>query len=503
MRGVYLTAKNRRLWRRFFIWWRMHASASTCCGAGLLALAACALVAFWFATAGTESGLAVQSQTDVIREYVQRESLSLLGPSPCTELTPPLGIVAGGGSVRVIWETLSCAGVEHFLYWRRHDAAAGAASGVVSGVAMQMGNPFRIEEAETVWITPEQAVHSVTLLGAEEAGLHPHDGEGKDAGLGLSMLSFHTGRTDEGGAAAALVAAAAAGESGADGNGNGASSSVRSKIESYLAKLRVRAGGGGGGGGVGAADEPSIAPSLLTGKTPSLLMIPPSMARHEAGGAVGRSFSPVVAATVITADAAAAAAATATGIRGHGGEKGDVASRASAGATPTTKTTDTGQATASSASSSSTAASPESPVTIAVIGDSQSAATLFRRHLSHIAARSPSLVVHLGDSVQDAFNVREVRKKGGLLECCMVLQGVAVSVSHVSYSLTHSLTRSMPVLLSSLRSIAQWHAYLFGPLADTWARSSSIPAPIMLSVWAAHWARSQRSNGYPDDIFNR
>ena len=465
VRGVYLTAKNRRLWRRFVIWWRMHASASACCRAGLLlTVAACALVAFWLATAGTESGLAVQSQTDVIREYVQREALSLLGPSPCTELTPPLGIVAGGGSVRVIWETLSCAGVEHFLYWRRHDAAAGAASGVVSGVATQMGNPFRIEEAETVWITPEQAVHAVTLLGAEEAGLHPHDGEGKDAGLGLSMLSFHTGRTDEGGAAAALVAAAA-GEPGADGNGNGASSSVRSRIESYLAKLRVRAGGGGGGGGVGTADEPPIAPSVLTGKTPSLLMIPPSMAaRHEAGGAVGRSFSPlaaggvpgggvwstsggaVVAATVVTAgaadaaDAAAAApaaaataadvappttattaaatAAATTGIRGHGGKKGDVASSASAGATATTQSTDTGQVTASSASStssassSSTAASPESPVTIAVIGDSQSAATLFRRHLSHIAARSPSLVVHLGDSVQDAFNVREVRTKG-------------------------------------------------------------------------------------------
>ena len=39
----------------------------------------------------------------------------------------------------------------------------------------------------------------------------------------------------------------------------------------------------------------------------------------------------------------------------------------------------------------------------------------------------------------------------------------------------------MPFLLSFLRSIAQWHAYLFGPLADTWARSSSIPAPIMLA----------------------
>jgi hypothetical protein len=37
-------------------------------------------------------------------------------------------------------------------------------------------------------------------------------------------------------------------------------------------------------------------------------------------------------------------------------------------------------------------------VTIAVIGDSQSAATLFRRHLSHIAARSPSLVVHLSSA---------------------------------------------------------------------------------------------------------
>jgi hypothetical protein len=46
-------------------------------------------------------------------------------------------------------------------------------------------------------------------------------------------------------------------------------------------------------------------------------------------------------------------------------------------------------------------------VTLAVIGDSQSGARVFRHHLSHLAPRSPAVLLHLGDVVQDPTDMEE------------------------------------------------------------------------------------------------